>query len=125
MPRESIEMTPAELLDLLRETRWVVLGTLGDEGEPTATLVDCSLEAERLCFAVAAGGAAHRNIQRDPRVCCATDEYPTYYEIRGATLHGEALEAESATLAGPERAVFSIPLDDVVSFDFSKIERRL
>lgn len=126
MPRESIAMSAAELADLLGTTPWVVLGTLGPDGGPQGSLAASALTGERLCFAVRRGSTAHTNIERDPRVCCSTDEYPTYYAIRGATAHGTAQPSEPpASLRTPELVTFSIALDDVVSFDFSKIERRV
>lgn len=125
MARESIGMSPAEIRALLAETRWIVLGTLGPTGEPVADLAPCALVGERLCFAVAIGSDVQRRIERDPRVCAATDRYPSYYEIRGVTLHGSAEPiAPPPALAGVG-AAYALPLDDTLSFDFSKIQRKI
>jgi nitroimidazol reductase NimA-like FMN-containing flavoprotein (pyridoxamine 5'-phosphate oxidase superfamily) len=121
MARESIEMTPGEIRALLAETRWIVLGTLGGAGEPVGHLVPCALQGERLCFAVPRGSEAQRQIERDPRVCAATDRYPTYYEIRGVTLHGRAEPVEPPPALAAAGTTYALPLDDALSFDFSKI----
>jgi nitroimidazol reductase NimA-like FMN-containing flavoprotein (pyridoxamine 5'-phosphate oxidase superfamily) len=124
MPRERIGMSPEEVRALLSQTRWVVLGTVGSAGEPAGHVAPCALVGERLCFAVPPDSEARRHIERDPRVCAATDRYPSYYEIRGVTVHGCAGPIEApAALAGAGVA-YSLPLDDVVSFDFSKIQAK-
>jgi len=57
------------------------------------------------------------------RVCCAADEFPSYYEIRGAVAHGRA-EARPSERLGPEWSEWAIPLDDVTSFDFRKVQNK-
>ncbi len=117
-------MTPDEVRALLAETAWVAIGSLDPDGTPRPDVAACALEGDRLCFALPRGSASDRNLRRDPRACAATDRYPTYAQIRGATLHGLARELDGAGPAGlPEGAVWWLPLDDVVSFDFSRIPR--
>jgi nitroimidazol reductase NimA-like FMN-containing flavoprotein (pyridoxamine 5'-phosphate oxidase superfamily) len=124
MARESIAMSADEIRTLLAQTSWAVLGTLGLGGEPVAHLVRCALEGEKFCFAVPRESEASLQIERDPRVCVATDRYPTYYEIRGVTLHGRAQPvAPPAALAG-SGMTYALPLDDAASFDFSKIQAK-
>jgi nitroimidazol reductase NimA-like FMN-containing flavoprotein (pyridoxamine 5'-phosphate oxidase superfamily) len=122
--RESISMTPQEIRALLAETRWVVLGTLGERGEPVGSLVRCALVGDRLCFAVARDSETERQIERDPRVCAATDRYPSYYEIRGVTLHGRAERVEPPPGLAGAGATWALGLDDALSFDFSKIQMK-
>ena len=121
MGREAIAMTNAELLEFLGTQRWTALGTLDPDGTPVGEVVPVGLDGERLRFAVARGSRAHENIARDPRVCCAADEFPSYYEIRGAVAHGRA---EPHGDAGAEWVEYTIPLDDVRSFDFRKIRNK-
>ena len=58
------------------------------------------------------------------------DEYPTYYEIRGVTVHGRAEPVDDPQLTrrvgldGADLQIFALALDDVLSFDFAKIERK-
>ena len=142
MPREAIAMTRDELLAFLGAQRWVALGTLDPDGTPVGELAPVVLDGERLCLAVPRGSRADDNIRRDPRVCCAADEFPSYYEIRGATVHGRAdrvedgptrarLAAGFAEAEGPapsvaegESELYWLPLDDVFSFDFGKIRNK-
>ena len=123
MGREAIAMTHAELLEFLGAQRWTALGTLDPDGTPVGEVVPVVLDGERLRFVVARGSRAHENIARDPRVCCAADEFPSYYEIRGAVAHGRA-EARPSERLGPEWSEWAIPLDDVTSFDFRKVRNR-
>lgn len=133
MPRDRIDMSRGEVLDFLREERRLVLGTLDADGAPWADAAPCSLQGEVLYFSVPRDSRSFANIQRDDRVCCSLDRYPTYYEIKGVTLHGPAVAVtDAATLAeigfdqspGVDAAVFGVGLDDVVSFDFAKIKNR-
>lgn len=125
MARESIAMSAAELRRFLEGIRRVVVATLGPSGEPVGSLAACALEGEQLVFALS-DEASRRNVERDPRVCCSTDEYPTYYEIRGMTAHGRARAvAAPASLSSVEGECYAIDLDDVVSFDFGKIRDRV
>jgi nitroimidazol reductase NimA-like FMN-containing flavoprotein (pyridoxamine 5'-phosphate oxidase superfamily) len=121
MPREAIAMTRDELLAFLGAQRWAALGTLDPDGTPVGEIVPIVLDGERLRFAVAHGSRAHENLARDPRVCCAADEFPSYYEIRGAVAHGRA---EPHGEPGGEWVEYAIALDDVRSFDFRKIARK-
>ena len=123
MAREAIAMTRDELLAFLDAQRWVALGTLDPDGTPVGDLAPAVLDGERLCFAVPRGSRADDNIRRDPRVCCAADEFPSYYEIRGAVAHGRA-EAHTSERLGPEWSEWAIALDDVTSFDFRKVRNK-
>ncbi len=124
MAREAVAMTPDELRAFLGAQRWIVLATLDPDGTPVADVAPVRLDGQRLCFAVPRDSHADDNIRRDPRVACAADEFPTYYEIRGAIAHGTA-EAQSphASLA-PDWVEYAIRLDDVASFDFKKIRNK-
>jgi nitroimidazol reductase NimA-like FMN-containing flavoprotein (pyridoxamine 5'-phosphate oxidase superfamily) len=124
MPRESIAMTRDEVLAFLATQRWVALGTLDPDGTPAGDLVPVVLEGERLRFAVPRGSRADDNIRRDPRVCCAADEFPSYYEIRGTVAHGRAEPHPTRDALGPDWIEYSLPLDEVTSFDFRKVRNK-
>jgi hypothetical protein len=124
MPREAIAMTRDELLAFLGAQRWVALGTLDPDGTPAGDVVPVALDGERLRFAVPRGSRADDNIRRDPRVCCAADEFPSYFEIRGAVAHGRAEPSGAPDRLGPDWIEYAIRLDDVASFDFRKMRRR-
>jgi nitroimidazol reductase NimA-like FMN-containing flavoprotein (pyridoxamine 5'-phosphate oxidase superfamily) len=125
MGREAIAMTREEVLAFLGTQRWVVLGTLDPDGTPAGDLVLVALDGDRLRFAVPCGSRTDENIRRDPRVCCAADEFPSYYEIRGAVAHGRAEPHVTSDRLGPDWTEYSIGLDDVVSFDFRKVRDTL
>ncbi|MCE2392050.1 MAG: pyridoxamine 5'-phosphate oxidase family protein [Proteobacteria bacterium] len=128
MPRESIAMSRAEVLEFLAGQDWMLLATLEAGGAPTGEIVSCALEAERLFFGVDPDGRSARNLKRDPRACCANDRYPSYYEIQGVSVHGRArpekdpAPARRLSLSGE---IYSLALDDVLSFDFAKIRDKL
>ncbi len=125
MPRESISMSDAELRSFLDRQSWMLLVTLDASGAATTALVRSARQGDQMLFEVAEDDEAAHNLKHDPRACVANDEYPTYYEIRGATLHGEAVQvAEASELGGEGRRVYALGLDDVVSFDFAKIENK-
>ena len=124
MGREAIAMTHEEVLAFLGTQRWVALGTLDPDGTPAGDLVPVVLDDDRLRFAVPRGSHADDNIRRDPRVCCAADEFPSYYEIRGAVAHGRAEPHAGSDRLGPDWTEYSIALDDVVSFDFRKVRNK-
>ncbi len=134
MARESISMSEHDARAFLGRQPWVVLGTLDERGGPDADLVPSGLDGSTLYFSVEPGGTPERNIARDPRVCCANDQFPTYYEIKGVTAHGwarpvtdvaEAARARAVIGGATERPVYALSLDDVMSFDFSKIQNQV
>ena len=136
MPRESIALTRDELLAFLGEEQRCILGTLDADGRPWPDAVACLLRGDLLYIRVATGSRSHHNIQCDTRVCAVFERFPTYYEIKGATVHGRALavsgghafDAVPDPVAGApvdDAQVYQLALDDVVSFEFSKIKNRV
>ena len=136
MPRESIAMSNEELTDFIGAKPWVVVGTLDEDGSPWGDVAASLIEGGQLIFAVPNGTRAAANIGRDPRVVCMNDQYPTYYEIKGVTIHGRAQRLDDPALAArlpsdpidrdaADRTVYAVPLDDVTSFDFTKIKAKV
>lgn len=136
MPRESIAMSDEELTDFIGAKPWVVVGTLDEDGSPWGDVAASLIEGGQLIFAVPKGTRAAANIERDPRVVCMNDQYPTYYEIKGVTIHGSAERLDDPALAArlpsdpiernaADRTVYAVPLDDVTSFDFTKIKAKV
>ncbi len=123
MPREAIAMTRDELLAFLAVQRWAALATLDPDGTPVGDLVPIRLDGDELRFAVPRGARSHANIEHDPRIACAADEFPAYYEIRGVVAHGRAT-VRAASPLGPDWIEYGVPLDDTSSFDFRKIQRK-
>ena len=136
MAREDNSMSPDEIEAFLQGAEWLVLGFLNDDGGPQAAVVPAKVVGSSLHFAVAAGSASEACLKRDPRCCCTIDVFPSYYEIKGATVHGSAREVVDEALAEDLAAratahglaagnVFAISLlEDSFGFDFAKLERR-
>ncbi len=137
MARSHIAMSEAEIRAFLGPIAWVALGVLDPDGAPAADVAPACVRGDRLFFAVGAGTAAASSLARDPRCCCAADVCPSYYEIKGATVHGRAVRVDpdpavAAALQANARAhglradvVYVLPLlEDTFGFDFGKLPRR-
>ena len=108
-------MTADESLAFLGSRTHAVLATVGVDGAPDASLVDCRVEGN----AVVVRGLddrAHTAIRHDARIAVAVEQCPSYYEIRGMSAHGHAEDRGTAD--------YALPLTDVVAFDFAKIRER-
>ena len=137
MARESIAMSTEEVAAFIGPKPWIVLGTLDEDGSPWGDLAASLIDGERIVFAVPAGTRAAANIERDPHVVCMNDQYPTYYEIKGrhrprpAPSVWTTRPSPSVFLPDPidrgaaDRLVYAIPLDDITSFDFTKIKAKV
>jgi nitroimidazol reductase NimA-like FMN-containing flavoprotein (pyridoxamine 5'-phosphate oxidase superfamily) len=144
MPREhaTIKMSFEELAKFVSAETRCIVGTLDEDGGPWGDAASCVFRDERLYFRVPMATRTLRNLDRDDRVCCTIESHPAgseYYTIKAAIFHGRAQRAESETaqeLAGvfaglldpvdgeAQGPIFSVGVDDVVSFDFAKIVRR-
>jgi len=147
MPREhaDIKMTPEELRAFLRSDNRLVVATLDADGAGWVDAAVFTFVDDRVYFRLPIDSRSFRNIERDPRVCCVVESKPaasSYYDIKGAMLHGvadattgenlpaavgEALAAlpDPVTPDGPrDGQIFSIGLDDHTSFMFAKIKYR-
>ncbi len=140
MARERIAMPQDEIVALLADQRWVVLATLDADGSPWADLAACALDGDVLYFLVCRGTRSHANVERDTRVCCSIDVFPSYYEIKGTTVHGSARRVDDAAVqerlaprlakpgvpvtdeTGDRSDLYALPLDDIFSFDFGRIK---
>jgi hypothetical protein len=132
--RENISMTTDELRSFLGSVEWVALGTLDEHGGPAASLAAAVMKQDRLFFVVAEESPAATHLSRDPRCCCTADIFPTYNQIKGATIHGHAQRSTDdhvviAELARRAKAhgladgiVYALPLlEDAFGFDFAKL----
>jgi len=119
MPRPRLAMTPAEVAAFLAAKRLAVIGTLDAQGAPDGEPADVSCVDGTLLVRVAADGPAQRNLRRDPRVVCALEEFPSYAEIRGVSLHGRAVPVG----VSDGQATFHVTEPRVESFDFRKMRR--
>ena len=107
-------MTSDEIDEFLRSRRTVVLATLRPDGQPDATIVPCRYEDGVLVLSV--DDPVRAAITADDRVSCGVEVCPSYYEIRGVTVHGHAAAGADGTVR--------VHVDDSASFDFGKIRER-
>ena len=147
MPREhsDIKMPPEVLAAFLCTDKRLILATNDEDGGNWADAVAYCFVDGRVYFRVPTDTRSYRNIAADPRVCCVVESKPaasSYYDIKGAMLHGRAeplgdgaigaqVRAALADIDDPvepslphDGAVFSVGLDDSTSFDFSRIRYR-
>lgn len=146
MAREhaNVKMTTEEMGRFLATQTRCVLATLEADGGPFGDAVACVFHEGSLYFRVPKDSRSFSNIQRDPRVCCVAEIQPRtgYYTYKCAMLHGRAAPVTDAAVGqhiglalgrlpdpvegrpNSDGAVFSLGLDDVASFDFSKIQKR-
>lgn len=145
MAREhsKIKMTPEELDAYLGSFRRVIVATLTDDGDPWADAAAYRYVDGRLYFRVPHGTRTLDHLRRDGMVCCVVESKPdqsSYYDIKGAMLHGGAVELEAGEMPEVRAAldaiddpvepgrtdgvVYSVGLDDSTSFSFDKIQGR-
>lgn len=109
-------MAATDVDAFLATRRHVALAMVDDTGAPDVTIVPSRFEADRLVLDLAGSEQACARLVADQRVCCAAEVCPSYYELRGVSVHGRAeLGADDAATIVP---------DHVMSFDFSKIRER-
>jgi len=111
-------MNAAEITEFLATQSRVVVVAV-DGTAPVGTVASATLDGETWRVTLRAGDPIADLIARDGRVCVCIDQFPEYYKIKGVAAHGRA--SDQSHVDG--RLTFSIPLDDVTSFDFGKLPR--
>ena len=147
MPREhaNIKFTDEELREFLASDTRLILATLSADDSPWADAAAYCFADDRIWFRIPVDTRSYDNIARDDRVCCVVESKPadsSYYDIKGAMMHGRArplgdddgpadVRAALARIPDPvepnrsaDSAVFSIGLEDYTSFSFQKIQGR-
>lgn len=140
MARESIALSPQEIHAFIGAAFWVAVGSLDMDGSIFADVAPSRFIDGSLFIRLPENGRTAQNIARDPRIVCAYDVFPTYYEIKGASVHGRAVRREPASVppnvsawlddaedaAGLPRGhrVYTLTLEDSFGFDFAKIENK-
>jgi nitroimidazol reductase NimA-like FMN-containing flavoprotein (pyridoxamine 5'-phosphate oxidase superfamily) len=137
MARENNAMSPADLRAFLATVEWMALGVLDAGGGPAASVVPVAVQDDFLYFAVEPGSSAEACLARAPRSCVTADVFPSYYEIKGGTVHGKAqlvgpdhsvkqvLDERARRHRLPGGSIYALPLlDDAFGFDFAKLARR-
>jgi hypothetical protein len=114
----DIAMGTEEIQDFLNSrTEAVVIG-LDDNGEPSGGVGQLMLTDGVIGFALGAEDPVVELLNLDARACCVVEQFPSYYEIKGVMLHGQARPAAESKVG---EAAFVLDVEQVVSFDFSKL----
>ena len=117
--RPDISMSHDEMaMFLATQSRAVVVAL--DGTAPVGTVADVAFSDDVLSVALHADDPIADLIARDDRVCVMTEQFPTYYEIKGVSAHGRAAPLDSED----GRVRFTLGLDDTTSFDFGKVPRQ-
>ena len=117
-PKADIRMNASEIATFLATQSRVVVVAV-DGTAPVGTIASATLDGDAWHVTLRAGDPVANLIARDDRVCVCIDQFPEYYKIKGVSAHGHA--SNQSTADG--QLSFSIPLDDVTSFDFGKLPR--
>jgi hypothetical protein len=115
-------MSPTEVTAFLAEQTRALVVALDAEGRPHGAVARLEVEPSawaegRATFAIAVEDPVVGLLAADPRACCVAERFPSYYEIAGVMLHGEARPAGSR--GGETR--FTLDAARIVSYDFSKL----
>ena len=117
--RPDISMSRHEMTAFLATQSRAVVVAL-DGTAPVGTVADLAFADGELSVTLHAGDPVADLLARDDRVCVMTEQFPTYYEIKGVSAHGRAELLDS----DDGRVRFTLGLDDTTSFDFGKVPRQ-
>lgn len=117
----DLAMPLEEISSLINSEGCLVLGSICPDGIPAAEIVPGHVDNDLLEFVLPVDSTSYRNIQEDNRVCAVVENAQReFYRMRSVTIHGRADLRTSQP--DREQARYTLPLDDIVSFDFSKIK---
>jgi hypothetical protein len=112
VPREDIGLSSTEVRTFLAANSVAVLVTAGPT-HPDGELVRVELAPGTDELVVWPSASAWTDLEADARVCVIAEEQPDFAGIRAVLVHATARRLDADRLA--------VPLDDVVSFDFSRL----
>lgn len=119
MARPDIRMSDAEVAAFLGGKSRAAVGTLDPAGAPDGEPAEFACADGAITFTVPTGGSLHGHLRRAGRAVCSLEEFPSYAEIRGVTIHGRVtLVADDGS-----RATFRFDRPRIESFDFRKARR--
>ncbi len=114
MPKRDIRMGAKEIDDLLSRCKVMAVGTVDADGWPMATLSHCEFRNGALLLRLDPTDPVALGAVASQQLCCVADEHPSYYEIRGVTVHGKPIFVDRSVRVGIERRW---------GFDFGKLQR--
>jgi PPOX class probable F420-dependent enzyme len=88
--RDAIQMTEAEVLAFLEESRSLNVATLDKTGAPHLTTLWFARHEGNLIFETYGSSQKVVNLRRDPRVAALCEAGETYDQLRGVSIQGRA-----------------------------------
>lgn len=119
-PRRDIGMSAREVDAFLRTRVTTVVVALNADGHATGTVGQAAYRDGGFQFALREDDPVVALLAADNRACCIVEQFPSYYEIKGVTLHGRA---QPRGPAADGTSGFDLAVEKVVSFDFGKLRQ--
>ena len=88
--RDAVKLTDEELAEFLDANMKVQVATNGPDGQPHLTTLFYVMVEDRMFFWTYGKSQKILNLRRDPRITCLVEDGTDYFELRGATIFGNA-----------------------------------
>jgi hypothetical protein len=118
--KRDISMSPEEI-DLFLRGHDLVIVAGGSKGPVEGAAGNLLYEGGEVAFELCSDDPVVALIESDKLVCCAVEQFPSYYEIKGVMLHGRARRRPEIESGNERFAVFDLVIEKTVSFDFGKL----
>ena len=102
--RDRVQMTAAEVADMLAANRKVQLATINPDGYPHLVTMYYTLVDGKIAFWTYRTSQKALNLARDPRISCLVEPGTAYFDLRGVQIQGTV-----ETVTDPD-AVYQIGL---------------
>ncbi|HXB50911.1 MAG TPA: pyridoxamine 5'-phosphate oxidase family protein [Streptosporangiaceae bacterium] len=102
--RDRVQMTAAEVADMLAANRKVQLATINPDGYPHLVTMYYTLVDGKIAFWTYRTSQKALNLARDPRISCLVESGTAYFDLRGVQIQGTV-----TAITGPD-AVYQLGL---------------
>jgi PPOX class probable F420-dependent enzyme len=86
--RDRVQMTAAEIADMLAANRKVQLATINPDGYPHLVTMYYTLVDGKIAFWTYRTSQKALNLARDPRISCLVETGEAYFDLRGVQIQG-------------------------------------
>jgi PPOX class probable F420-dependent enzyme len=86
--RDRVQMTAAEVTDMLAANRKVQLATINPDGYPHLVTMFYTLVDGKIAFWTYRTSQKALNLTRDPRISCLVESGEAYFDLRGVQIQG-------------------------------------
>ena len=86
--RDRVQMTAAEVADMLAANRKVQLATINPDGYPHLVTMYYTLLDGKIAFWTYRTSQKALNLARDPRISCLVETGTAYFDLRGVQIQG-------------------------------------